>query len=49
MKKINDRFVAWEEAAGALWKQRQYHLYNYKFNPWEKTIMSNLKLIHFSN
>ena len=27
-----------EEAADALWKQRQYHLYNYEFNPWEKQL-----------
>ena len=28
----------WEEAADASRRQRQYYLYNYKFNPWEKQL-----------
>ena len=35
----------WEEAADALRKQWQYHLYNCKISPVGKTIRSNLKLI----
>ena len=29
---------AWEEAADASRRQRQYYLYNYEFNPWEKQL-----------